>query len=118
MRIFKAEFFKALANPIRIAILDLLRTGEKNVNELTASIQIEQAGVSQYLSILRAKHLVKNRKEGNSVYYSIADPAVFVLLDDAARIFKNNLIDLQGFVDSVETAEPEESFSKEKPKNN
>ncbi|MBT9543845.1 MAG: winged helix-turn-helix transcriptional regulator [Candidatus Sericytochromatia bacterium] len=102
MRIFKAEFFKALANPVRISILDLLRTGEKSVNDLAISIPMEQSAVSQHLAILRAKHLVKNRKEGNSVFYSIADPAIFVLLDDAARIFKNNLIDLQDLVSNAE----------------
>ncbi|PIQ29287.1 transcriptional regulator [bacterium (Candidatus Blackallbacteria) CG17_big_fil_post_rev_8_21_14_2_50_48_46] len=102
MRIFKAEFFKALANPVRKRSRIEMRTGEKSVNDLAASIQIEQAGVSQHLAILRAKHLVKNRKKGNSVYYSIADPAIFVLLDDAARIFKNNLIDLQGLVSPAE----------------
>lgn len=100
LRLFKAEFFKALANPVRIAILDLLREGEKSVNDLTAAIAIEQAGVSQHLSVLRSKHIVKNRKAGNNVYYSVVDPAIFVLLDDAARIFKNNLIDLHGQFDS------------------
>ncbi|MBT9546914.1 MAG: winged helix-turn-helix transcriptional regulator [Candidatus Sericytochromatia bacterium] len=101
MRIFKAEFFKALSSPVRIAILDLLREGEKSVNELTASFEIEQAGISQHLAILRAKNLVKNRKVGNNVYYSIADSSIFTLLDDAARIYQNNLIDIQQLKESV-----------------
>ncbi|MEZ0371401.1 MAG: ArsR/SmtB family transcription factor [Candidatus Sericytochromatia bacterium] len=101
MRIFKAEFFKALASPIRIAILDQLREGEKSVNDIVGAIAAEQAGVSQHLSVLRAKRLVKNRKEGNSVFYSITDPAIFDLLDDAARIFRNHMIDLQGLLDDA-----------------
>ncbi|MGE3725809.1 MAG: ArsR/SmtB family transcription factor [Candidatus Sericytochromatia bacterium] len=94
MRIFKADFFKALSSPVRIAILDLLRNGEKSVNELTASFEIEQVGISQHLSVLRTKNLVKTRKVGNNVYYSILDPSVFMLLDEAARIYQHNLIDL------------------------
>ena len=100
MRIFKAEFFKALSSPVRITILDLLRDGEKTVNDLTACFKIEQAAISQHLAVLRTKRLVKNRKEKNNVYYSITDPAIFELLDDAARIFKNNLVDMQGFAES------------------
>ena len=95
MRIFKADFFKALSSPVRIAILDLLRAGEKNVNELTASFEIEQAGISQHLSVLRSKNLVKTRKVGSNVYYSIVDPSVFTLLDEAARIYHQNVMDLK-----------------------
>jgi len=109
MRRFKAKFFKALANPTRIAILDLLRTGEKSVKELTASCEIEQAGISQHLAVLRNEHLVHNRKEGNTVYYSISDPAIFVLLDDAARIFKNNLLELQDLMDAPEPSPQDEA---------
>jgi len=53
---FKAEFFKALAHPIRIRMLDCLRDGEKGVNELSEALQIEQANVSQQLAILSAQH--------------------------------------------------------------
>jgi ArsR family transcriptional regulator len=95
MRIFKAEFFKALSSPVRIAIIDLLRDGEKSVNELTALFDLEQAAISQHLAILRTKNLVKNRKVGNNVFYSILDPSVFMLLDEAARIYQDDLIDLQ-----------------------
>ena len=99
LRVFKADFFKALANPVRIAILDRLRDGEKSVKNLAAPFDIEQAAVSQHLAVLRAKRIVKTRKDGNSVYYSITDPAIFDLLDDAARIFKNQLIDMQEHID-------------------
>lgn len=99
LRVFKADFFKALANPVRIEILDRLRDGEKSVKNLAAPFDIEQAAVSQHLAVLRAKRIVKTRKDGNSVYYSITDPAIFDLLDDAARIFKNQLVDMQEQID-------------------
>lgn len=92
---FKAEFFKALANPLRIRILDQLRTEELTVSEIRDRLEVELPNVSQQLSVLRAKKLVVGRKQGNNIYYSCSDPSVFKLLDVAKEIFNNHLIDLQ-----------------------
>jgi ArsR family transcriptional regulator len=89
---FKAEFFKALAHPIRIRILDALREGEKGVNELSVLLEIEPANVSQQLAILRVRNIVLGRKAGNNVFYSVADPALFRLLDVARELFGNQLV--------------------------
>ncbi|MBI3668387.1 MAG: winged helix-turn-helix transcriptional regulator [Acidobacteria bacterium] len=89
---FKAEFFKALAHPVRIRILDSLRHGEKGVNELSELLQIEPANVSQQLAILRIRNIVVGRKSGTNVYYSVSDPALFRLLDVAKEIFNNHLV--------------------------
>ncbi len=98
LRRFKAEIFKALANPQRIAVLDSLRSGELTVGEMAAILGVEQAALSQQLSILRAKSIVKYRKQGNFVHYSAADPTIFAILDAAADLFQNHVIDLQGLV--------------------
>jgi ArsR family transcriptional regulator len=92
---FKAEFFKILAHPARLAILDQLRTGEKNVGELQVGIGADQAIVSQQLAKLRAGNIVVTRKEGTTVYYAVRDPLIFNLLDVAREIFNNQLIDTQ-----------------------
>ncbi len=92
---FKAEFFKALANPLRIRILDQLRTEELTVSEIRDRLEVELPNVSQQLAVLRAKNLVVGRKQGNNIYYSCSDPSVFKLLDVAKEIFNNHLIDLQ-----------------------
>jgi DNA-binding transcriptional ArsR family regulator len=89
---FKAEFFKALAHPIRIRIVDCLRGGEKGVNELSEMLQIEQSNVSQQLAILRVRNIVGGRKAGSSVFYSVSDPNLFKLLDVAKDIFNNHLV--------------------------
>jgi DNA-binding transcriptional ArsR family regulator len=89
---FKAEFFKALAHPIRIRILDCLRGGEKGVNELSEMLQLEQANVSQQLAVLRVRNIVIGRKSGSSVFYSVSDPALFKLLDVAREISNNQLV--------------------------
>lgn len=90
---FKAEFFKALAHPLRIRILELLAEGDKNVNEIQSIIGSEGSAVSQQLTILRAKNIVSGMKDGNRVIYSLKDPMIVELLVVARQIFNNHLVD-------------------------
>lgn len=90
---FKANFFKALAHPLRVNILEILCDGDKNVNELQSLCGVEGAAVSQQLAILRNKNIVKNRKEGTKVLYSLQDPMIKELLSIARQIFNNHLVD-------------------------
>jgi DNA-binding transcriptional ArsR family regulator len=92
---FKTEFFKALAHPLRIRLIDALRNGEIGVNDLCAKLDVEQSTVSQQLAQLRSRNIVVGRKEGQNVYYSIRDAAVFRLLDVAKEIFNNHLVSVQ-----------------------
>ncbi len=102
LRRFKAEFFKALAHPARLKILELLRAGELSVNELQARLEMEPSAVSQQLAVLRGKNIVETRKVGTSVYYRVRDPEVAVLLDAARRIFNNQLIDTRAMLEQLE----------------
>jgi len=88
---FEADFFKALSHPARIGILENLRSADKNVNELSQILNLEGSAVSQQLAQLRAKNIVVGIKEGTKVTYSVKDPLIFQLLDDARRIFDNHL---------------------------
>jgi DNA-binding transcriptional ArsR family regulator len=90
---FKAEFFKALAHPMRIRILEVLSEGERNVNELQAILGSEGSAVSQQLAVLRAKNLVNTVKEGTMVVYSLRDPLLKDLLAVARQIFDNHLVE-------------------------
>jgi len=101
---FKAEFFKALAHPLRIRIIDTLRGGEVGVNELSTRLGVEQTTLSQQLAILRNRNLVVGRKNGSNVFYSVRDPAIFRLLDVAREIFNNQLIDVRDLLSQVEAA--------------
>jgi ArsR family transcriptional regulator len=101
---FKADFFKALAHPIRIRILDCLRDGEKGVNELSEALQIEQANVSQQLAIMRVRSIVIGRKSGTNVYYSISDRTIFKLLDVAKIIFNNHLVGVRDMLQEIRAA--------------
>lgn len=101
---FKAEFFKALAHPLRIRILDCLRDGEKGVNELSGMLRVEQANVSQQLAILRSRNLVIGRKSGTGVFYSISDRTIFKLLDVAKEIFNNHLVEVRDLLREIKRA--------------
>ena len=98
---FKAEFFKALANPLRIRILDELRQEERTVSEIREKLQVELPNVSQQLAVLKSKNLVASRKQGNNIYYSCIDPTVFELLDIAKKIFNNHLIDVNDTLEQL-----------------
>lgn len=102
LRRFKAEFFKALAHPARIKILELLYSGEMSVNELQTHLEIESSTVSQQLAVLRNRNIVEARKVGTSVFYRVRDPAVFELLEVARKIFNNHLIDTRSMLEQLE----------------
>lgn len=103
---FKAEFFKALAHPLRISILDALRDGELTVNEISQKFDVEPANASQQLAVLRNRNMVITRKEGANVYYSVSDKTLFKLLDVARDIFNNHLIGVRGMLEEMESQAP------------
>ena len=98
---FKAEFFKALAHPLRISILDALRDGEKTVAEISQHFEIEPAYASQQLAVLRHRNIIVARKSGSNVYYSISDPIIFKLLDVAKEIFNRHLVGVRSMLEEI-----------------
>ena len=89
----KAELCKTFSDPKRLMIISELRGGEKSVGELIAALQTPQAVVSRHLAVLRHRGVVKTRREGVSVFYSLTSPKIIdacdivheVLLDQMAR---------------------------------
>lgn len=76
-----AEACKTLANPKRIEIINLLRTGEKSVARLLEETGLLKANLSQHLSIMRQRGIVKARKEGLMAYYRMANPKIVKACD-------------------------------------
>ncbi|QGQ45535.1 ArsR/SmtB family transcription factor [Metabacillus sediminilitoris] len=107
MQQFKAEFFKALAHPLRIRILELLADGDKNVNEIQNLVGSEGSAVSQQLTVLRAKNIVTGTKDGNRVIYSLRDPMIIELLSVARQIFNNHLVDAISMLDKFNDTDNE-----------
>jgi len=95
LQIFKIEFFRALAHPIRIRILEILSDSDRSVQELQDELKVDQPLVSQQLAVLRGKNIVTSRKLGTTVKYAIRDPLVGDLLKTARLIFENHLKDTQ-----------------------
>ncbi|MBS7655451.1 MAG: metalloregulator ArsR/SmtB family transcription factor [Candidatus Bathyarchaeia archaeon] len=81
---FKAKVFKALSDPIRLEILEYLRSGEKCVCEIVSHLGIAQPLVSRHLAILKRCGLVKDKREENRRFYSITNLAVFKVIDAAS----------------------------------
>lgn len=98
---FKADFFKALAHPLRIQILEVLSEGDRSVNEIQAQLGSEGSAVSQQLTVLRAKNIVYGTKDGNRVIYSLRDPMIIELLEVAKQIFNNHLVDAITLLDQM-----------------
>jgi DNA-binding transcriptional ArsR family regulator len=78
-----AARFRVVGEPMRIRLLDRLRHGEASVGELAAALGAGQQNVSRHLNVLHAAGLLRRRKRGTSVLYSIADESVFALCDTA-----------------------------------
>lgn len=106
LRQFKSEIFQGLANPTRIAIVELLREGELTAGKLIEQLGIEQANASQHLAVLRAKQIVVSRKVGNQVYYSIRDRALIDVLDILRRYFYSQLSSTVNMLQEVASEKP------------
>ena len=109
MQKFKADFFKALAHPLRIRILELISEGDKSVNEIQTLVGSEGSAVSQQLTVLRSKNIVTGTKDGNRVIYSLRDPMIIDLLLVARQIFNNHLVDTITMLDKFSDENNEES---------
>ncbi len=106
VRQFNASLFQALAHPTRLQVLEVLRNGELPVNAILARVGRDQGNVSQHLSILRARGLVANRKEGNRVFYAVRDPLLFQVLDLMRRYSTSHLHDHLALLEQLEAEEP------------
>ena len=92
LQTLKAEFFGALAHPVRIRLLEVLvADGETSVQELQRRLDVDQPIVSQQLAKLRAGGIVVSRKQGSSTLYAAADPMIGDLLRVAKQILNRHL---------------------------
>lgn len=82
-----ADFLKALANRNRLTILCLLSRGERSVSELEAFLNIRQPTLSQQLAVLREENLVATRRNGKTIYYSLASAEVHQVIGMLYKLF-------------------------------
>ncbi len=86
-----ARFCEAFTSPKRLEILDLLRDRELCVGDLSRLAHVPQSNVSQHLAVLRSRRLVAARREGVTIYYSLANPKVIRAFDTIAEVLLEDL---------------------------
>ena len=93
-----ARRFRALSDPLRVRLLDLLRDGELSVNALAKQLGAGQQNVSKHLALLTDAAMVARRKEGTHVYYRIADDGVFALCEQICGSLQSQLSTLAAVI--------------------
>ena len=87
----RADILKALAQPTRLKIIELLRDGERCVCEIFPAIDEEQSNTSRHLNMMLASGILSRRKEGLKIFYAIKHPEVLEIVDLAARIMTHEI---------------------------
>lgn len=102
----KAQFFKTLAHPLRIRILETLVNGEARVQDMQKTLDLDQPIVSQQLARLRGTGIVFARKQGTTTFYRVADPEMADLLRVAKRILNRRLVGVQSLLRELANERP------------
>jgi ArsR family transcriptional regulator len=87
----QAQVFKAIAHPLRIAILDFLSDGPKCVCDIAAHVTSERSNVSKHLSVMLNAGLLEQRKDGLNVIYKVKRPCVLKFLSCTCNFLKQNI---------------------------
>lgn len=98
-----AQMTRALANPHRLEIIDLLAQGEKTVETIAGEVGASVANVSQHLQVLKQARLVNIRKQGHYVYYTLSDPAIFLAWQSLRSLSIRQLPDVEKLVRDFRT---------------
>lgn len=84
-----SQLFKVLADPTRLKILLSLQEGERNVTSIGEVVSMEQSAVSHQLKLLRDNRVVKSRREGKAILYSLDDDHVIDILQQTFQHIKH-----------------------------
>ena len=87
----QSEIAKALGHPLRVAVLEFLRTDEKCVCDIAKFVGSEQSNVSKHLSLMTNAGILESRKEGLKVFYKIKTPCVLEFLDCMKKCIKSGI---------------------------
>ena len=97
-----AEVCKSMANPTRLKIMNLLREGEKSVEELRERLKLLKANISQHLGILRQRRIVTTRRGGLNIYYKVANPKMIKACDILREVLFEQLSEDEKLVRSMD----------------
>jgi DNA-binding transcriptional ArsR family regulator len=97
----KAEILKALAQPTRLKILELLRDGERCICEIVPAINGEQSNISRHISLMQKSNLVTTRRDGVKVMVKVKDPEIFRILDRVSVILRHQMDEQSRLISSL-----------------
>lgn len=98
-----ADLLKALAHPVRIAVVRALAVGPRCVHELVESAQVSQPLLSQHLRVLKGAALIKGARRGKEIVYRLTDDHVTHIVDDAVRHAQEEPVPAELHHDGAET---------------
>jgi DNA-binding transcriptional ArsR family regulator len=81
-----SDYFKLITHPVRLQVLEILREGPACVCHINAILDLRQSYLSQQLAVLREGGLIIDEKVGWNVYYEVADPTIYQIIDLAWRV--------------------------------
>ena len=94
-----AKRMRVIGDPVRIRILSLLREQEATVGELTERIGTTQQNISRHLAVLHGDGIVRRRREGRKVWYSLRDGTVSAICDSVCDSVTARIVDMQDIVE-------------------
>lgn len=84
----QANIAKAIAHPVRVAVVDFLRTGEQCVCDIAVKVGTERTNLSKHLSVMVSAGVLESRKDGLKVMYKIKTPCMVRFLDCLREVLK------------------------------
>jgi ArsR family transcriptional regulator, arsenate/arsenite/antimonite-responsive transcriptional repressor len=102
LQTLKSEFFRVLAHPTRVGILEQLVQRERTVQQLQAALAVEQPIVSQHLAVLRRRGVVTVRREGTLAYYALGSPLIADLLRLAREFLNGHLAESRSLLQQLQ----------------
>lgn len=87
---YRAEVLKAVANPVRIMILDALQKGDACVSDLNKMVTINQSNFSRHLTVLKKAGIITDRRVGMKVYYHLVTPCILDAFDCAVKVIESD----------------------------
>jgi ArsR family transcriptional regulator len=100
----QAEICKTMANPVRMEIIYALKEGEKGAGELVEITGLTKSNVSQHLSVLKSAAMVSARREGQNIFYSIANEKLLEACRLMREVLMEQLSEKQKLIDKLKTA--------------
>ena len=97
----QSEIVKAVAHPVRMAILDFLKDGEQCVCDIAEYVQSERSNVSKNLSVMVGSGVLESRKEGLKVIYKLKTPCVLEFFSCISRVIEQQVREGQQLLEAI-----------------